>query len=377
MPYFLIPNLYVIADGIAVSVMMSNRRSFIRTVGGGAIIGLAGCAGAGQDGGDGNQTGTTDGTGTPKGNETDGNGDGGGGNGFPSEPLRYIVPYSPGGGVDVYAQAIGPQLGNQLGQDVQIEHISGASGLRGASEAYRADSAHTFAGLNPPAEVIASLVQEPGFDITEMTGIGAYATTAITIVGNPDLGIENYDDLVNRYDEGEFSAMGGLGIGSQQHICANVAKDQHGLNWNNYVPYDGSGPVQEAVISGEVPAGIGTDNAFANPVQSGDLDVVGIMTSAGSGVYPDVDPVTEYGYDNIDFIGQFTRILAGPPDVPDSHQSTLESALQEVMNSDEMQQWSEETGNPIMFEDGETAEELTQSAMEEIPEAVDLDELLG
>lgn len=77
----------------------------------------------------------------------------------------------------------------------------------------------------------------------------------------------------------------------------------------------------------------------------------------------------------MDYLVQLSRGIYAPPETPDEVVEEWEGALETVMNSEEMEEWSEETGNVITYEDGETAEEVVREAYDTIPDVVDLDEV--
>lgn len=325
-----------------------NRRKALTAIGSAAVAGLAGCAG-------------------------NGNGDD-----YPARDIRHIVPYGPGGGVDAYAQGYTPAVSEELGVNIEIDYIEGAAGLRGLGELSGADpDGYTIGMASPPAETLPALLEDPDFDMTELTGIARVGFSSLTGIVNADYGIESYSELVDAYQSGEFTQCAGLGEGGMQHAAALTARDTHGLDFDSYVAYGGTGAVEEAVISDEVPFGFGTDAGFQSAVDAGNAYPVAIASSDPSGVFPDWPTMVDEGFENIDFIGVLNRLWVGPPDMPDDVQQTLESAFEAAYNSDQVQEWSEDTGNAIIFEDGQAVEDAIQNSIEQIPEAVDMDELAG
>lgn len=328
-----------------------NRRKALTMIGGATFTGLAGCLG-----------------GLGGGSEED----------FPTRDIRTIVPYGPGGGVDAYAQGYTPVVSDELGVNIEIDHIEGAAGLRGLGELAGADpNGYTIGQASPPAEILPALLEDPGFDQRELTGIARVGYSSLTGIVNADHGIESYTDLVDAYQSGEFSQCAGLGEGGQQHAAALTARDTHGLDFDSYVAYGGTGQVEEAVVSNEVPFGFGTDAGFRSAVESDSAYPVAILSAEPSGVFPDWPTVTDEGFEDISFIGVLHRMWMAPPDTPDDIQQTLQDAFEAAANSDQIEQWSEDTGNAITFDDGEEAEQMIETMFEEIPANVDMEELGG
>lgn len=302
--------------------------------------------------------------------------DNGGGGDYPSEDIRWIIPFGQGGGTDVYAREMGPHLSEELGVNLAIENISGAASLRGTGEMMQSEpDGYTVAAFNPPSTPVSEMVTPQDYELEEVTGLGVFAATPFVVVANPEHGIEDYEDLIDRYDTGELTIFSGKERGGVDHVMAAVMRNSHGLNWEQYVGYDGSGPAVEATLSGEVPAAVSTDTAALSAVEDGGVDLVTVLAESGSSVFPDEEPMTEQGYDEIDYITELSRGMFAPPDTPDDVVEVWEDALETVMTSDEMEQWSEETGNEVLFAPGEEAEEAVQEAYNQIPDSIDLDEI--
>lgn len=340
----------------------TTRRQFIKYASAASsltITGLAGCVGG--SGGSGGS-----------------NSSGGGGDNFPNQNLRYIIPFSEGGGTDTFARQVIPVMGEELGTNVAIENIPGAASLRGTGELfYAAPDGYTFGGFNPPSTPISAMVNPPNFDMTKLKGVGTYARTPFVIVTNPEHNIENFDDLLSRYESGELQTFSGKQKGGVDHVLALLMKNnqEYSFGWQNYVGYDGSGPAVQAVVSGEVPAAISTDTAAQGAVSDGRADAVTCLSSQGSGVFPDLGNVVNAGYPNIDYIGQLTRGMYVPPETPDGPIQTLTEALETALQSDAVQEWASNTGNIVEYGGPENAENIVQDAFEQIPKQVDIESI--
>lgn len=327
-----------------------NRRKILQYAGATSAIGLSGLAGClGGDDGDGE---------------------------YPSQDIRYIIPFGEGGGTDTYAREMVPLIDDRLDVNIAIENISGAASLRGTGEMMLSEpDGYTLAAFNPPSTPVSEMVNPQNFDLENVTGVCSYASTPFVIVANSEHEIEDYDDLLSRYDSGELETFSGKESGGVDHVMAILMQNLHGLDWDRYVGYDGTGPAVQATISGEVPACIATDTGAEAGVESGDLDIVTGLVSDGTQVFPDVETVTDLGYENIDFISQLKRGIYAPPDAPKDDLQVVADAVEEVLQTDHMQEWSEDTGNIVEFGSGEDAEQAVRDAYEIIPENVDLEEV--
>lgn len=303
-------------------------------------------------------------------------GNGSDGDDYPSGDLTYIVPFSEGGGTDTYARQVIPEMANELGVEIAIENRPGAASLRGTGQLYHSDpNGNTFGGFNPPSTPVSAMVNPPDYDMEELVGVGAYARTPFVIVANPEHEIESMEDLLSRYQDGELSTFGGKERGGVDHVLALLMQgnSDYDFAWNDYVGYDGSGPAVQAVVSGEIPASISTDTAAEGAVSDGRVDTVTCLSSEGTSVFPDLSSVTDEGYENIDFLGQLRRGMFLPPETPDNVVQTLTEALEAALQTDRVQEWSENTGNVIEYGGPEAAEEAVAQAFDQVPENVDLE----
>ncbi|WP_129115289.1 Bug family tripartite tricarboxylate transporter substrate binding protein [Halegenticoccus tardaugens] len=333
------------------------RRTFLKYSSAASVVGITGLAGCTEGGGG-------------------GGGGGSGGNDYPSDDLTYIVPFSEGGGTDTYARQIIPEMGNELGVNIAIENISGAASLRGTGQLFTSKpDGSTFGGFNPPSTPVSAMVNPTDFDLRDLVGVGAYARTPFVVVANPEHEIDSMDDTISRYQSGELTTFAGKERGGVDHVLALSMKNNsdYGLAWENYVGYDGSGPAVQAVVSGEVPVSISTDTAAAAAAEDDRIDVVTCLSSEGTSVFPDLEPVTEQGFPNIDYLGQLRRCMYVPPETPNNVVQTLTGALETALETDRVQNWSENSGNVIEYGPPEAAEKAVAEAFKQVPKNVNLD----
>ena len=350
------------------STSNTKRRRFLQAIGATSAISLAGCS---DDGGDGGGGGGSD----------DGGDGGDGGDGWsPGGTVRYIVPYDEGGGTDTYARGIQEGFQDELGESLQIDNIPGAGGLNGLGELHRTTpDGMTIAGNAGPLEVAPQLLNEPNFDIQDLTGLGVVGQSTWTLVVNEEYEgeVEDFDDVLEKYDSGEWENIGVQSSGSSQDIIVllykHVYDEEVGWDWENRVQYTGTGPVAQAVASGEVPCGIGTDAGTQSVVNTGRIYPVTTFFGPGTGVYPEIDSVTDLGYPEIDFVGGVWRGIYGPPDMDQEIVDFYADVLERTTEHEAVQSWSDETGNPVVFEGPEVAEQNFEDAFAQYEELEILD----
>lgn len=326
----------------------ATRRDYIKYAGAAsaaAMTGLAGCSG----GGDGE---------------------------YPSDDITYIIPFSEGGGTDTYARQFISHMADELDTNIAIENVPGAASLRGTGQLYNADpDGYTIGGFNPPSTPVSAMVNPPDYDLTELEGVGTYARTPFVVVANPEYEMEGFEDMVSRYADGDLEIFSGKERGGVDHVLALLMKgnDSYDIQWDRYVGYDGSGPAVQATISDEVPVAISTDTAAAGAAEDDRIDVLACLSSQGSEVFPDVPSTVDIGYDNIDFLGQLVRGVYAPEGTSEDQIEVLTEALEAALQTDEVQSWSEETGNVVEYGGPESASNAVSDAFDQIPEQVDLE----
>jgi tripartite-type tricarboxylate transporter receptor subunit TctC len=268
-------------------------------------------------------------------------------------------------------------LSDNLGVSIQAENIPEAGSLQGTAEVLRAEpDGYTLLAMNPPSTPINEMVNPQPWDMTKLVGLGKYARSVRVIVSNPDLNFEGIEDIIDSYQSGDISAFGSQPKGSIDHVIARVMKKENGMEYENYVGYEGSGPVAEAVASGEVPVGVGTDAAMLSAVEGGSAEPIVVLHTAGSTVFPDAPTLEEEGISPIDYVGAVTRCFWAPPGASDQIVQKFSNALETtIQNSSELKSWQEETGNTLNYGPPSEANSVLEQSYSQIPNKVDIDSI--
>ncbi|GAB3031494.1 Bug family tripartite tricarboxylate transporter substrate binding protein [Natronobiforma cellulositropha] len=339
----------------------ANRRAFLASVGAVSAFGLAGCTGNGDD---------------DSGGSDDGGNGNGGGDDFPSENIRLVVPFGPGGGTDIYARHFAPETSQYIDTTIAIDNIEGAGGALGLTDAYNSDpDGHTLGFGVPPGTSMLGYVAAPeNFDIEyeNFEPVGIMGLNTNVVMANPDLGID-YQDAVDMYQSGDLTTIGAHQHGQATHVASVVARENHGLAWEEYVSYDGSGDIAQAVASGEIPVGLVSEPAAVPFMEDGSVDIIADVSSYG-GITTELPSVTDYGFDDMDYL-VLSRAWLAPPGTPEEPRQIIAEALEEACNSEATAEWAEDTGNDVTFGGIEECRESWHGALEAIPEAVDIDML--
>ena len=217
---------------------------------------------------------------------------------WPSKPIRYIVPFAPGGTTDILARVVGEKLGAALGQTIVVENKAGQGGSAGAAELARAaPDGYTIGGGTISSHAInATLYARLPYDpVSSFEPITLYATQPNVLLVHPSVTATSVRELVDLLKaHPEKYAFGSAGIGTSQHISGELFKTMAGVRMQ-HVPYRGSGQMIPELLGGTLL--IAVDNiATALPhIKSGKLRALAVTTAQRSGVAPDIPTFAESG----------------------------------------------------------------------------------
>lgn len=216
---------------------------------------------------------------------------------YPSKPVKFIVPYAPGGLPDTVARWVAQRLGERLGQAVVIDNKPGGNGM----VAYQAllqsqpSDGHAFivsdgSMLSITPQVNKAATYQVGKDILPVSLI---ARSPLFLVAHPKVGVNNFKEFVTlvKSKPGEFS-YGSSGIGSTHHLTMEALKSALGLDVR-HIPYRGSGQSTPALIGGQVEFSVAALPSIAGFVQSGQAKLLASNASTRSPQAPDVAAIAE------------------------------------------------------------------------------------
>ena len=213
---------------------------------------------------------------------------------WPTKPVRFIVPYPPGGGTDVIARIVQPRLAEALGQPVVIENRGGAGGALGTAEAAKAapDGYNFLFTLS--SHTINPLLYKLSFDIErDFTPVTLVVSVPQLIAAYPGAHLASMSDVVAmaRSQPGKL-AFASVGNGTPSHIAGELLKLRAGIDIV-HVPYKGGGPAVADTLGGQVPLIMVTMPAAISHVRSGKLIPLAVTTARRNPGAPDIPTVAE------------------------------------------------------------------------------------
>ena len=255
---------------------------------------------------------------------------------FPSQPIRLIAPFPPGGSVDIMARLIAEPLAAQLHGKIVIENRSGASGNIGMEAAARAKpDGYTLVLNTIPLATNAALFDKLSWDpVKDFAAIGMVATAPHVLVVPTKVKASKVEELVKlaRANPGKLT-YASAGVGTTFHLCAEMFKDST-HTFIVHVPYRGGGPALLDTLGGQVDMSFPTLSAALPHVKAGNLRALGVTDTTRSALLPDVPTLREAGLKDFQFT-QWLALLA-PAGTPREVVTRLNTALRNTLQSREL-----------------------------------------
>jgi tripartite-type tricarboxylate transporter receptor subunit TctC len=235
---------------------------------------------------------------------------------YPVRPITLVVPSPPGGGTDTQARILAQKLTEILGQSVVIENRGGASGNIGAQAvAKAAPDGYTLLAMISSHVINPSVLKNVPYDIDrDFTMISRTVTAPGVLVGNPSLPPTNLKGLLAYLKENAGKVgYGSAGVGSLSHLIVERFEQDAGVALL-HVPYRGTQPALNEVLSGEVSLMVPDLTIALGHIRSGYLHAFGVTSEKRSEAAPDVPTLAEAGLPGFNVVQWFG--LAAPAATP-------------------------------------------------------------
>ena len=216
---------------------------------------------------------------------------------FPDKPIRFIVPFPPGGGNDILARAIAPKMGEFLGQPVVIDNRAGAGGNIGTDLAAKSPpDGYTIVIASNQVTINPWLYAKLPFDIEkDFVAVAQAATVPMVLAVHPSVPANTLKEFIAlaKASPGKFN-HGTPGNGTPQHIAFEVFNHAASVQVT-HIAYKGTGPAIADLIGGQVQSAIGTMASLEQHVKAGKLRALGVTTPKRSPAMPNVPTIAEAG----------------------------------------------------------------------------------
>jgi len=207
---------------------------------------------------------------------------------YPSRPLRLLVPFPPGGGVDLLARLLGSRLGEALGQQVVVDNRAGGGGVIATDTAAKApaDGYTMLLGFIGPLAISPTISKLPYDPVRDFTALDPLASSYHIVVINPSLPARSVKEFIAlaKSQPGKLN-YASSGSGTNLHLAGELFKMVVGINIV-HVPYKGAGPAASAVLSGESQLFFGSITSSMPFVRANRLVALAVTSPARSPLAP-------------------------------------------------------------------------------------------
>ncbi|AUA55871.1 Argininosuccinate lyase [Achromobacter spanius] len=283
---------------------------------------------------------------------------------FPDRAITLIVPFAPGGSVDIAARLISEAWGRALGQSVIIENRAGASGNIGMSAVARAQPNGYTLGINTMSLAInPALFKTMPFDTgKDLRSVGTVGTSQHVLTVTNALPVANVSELLAyvRARPANDLSFGSAGTGSTFHMAAELFKSVSKTQIL-HVPYKGGGPAMVDTISGQVQMSFPVLSAAKPQVDGKKLRALGVTGTTRSPLLPDVPTIAESGLPGYEFNTWF--VVSAPAGTPQPVIDTLNAKLAEALQSQELSTRMQKEGFEPLVSSPAKADDMVAAEM--------------
>jgi len=252
---------------------------------------------------------------------------------WPTKPIKWIVPFAPGGTTDILARTIGEKLAVALGQPVIVENRPGAGGGLGADFVAKSppDGYTILGGTISTHAINASLYKELPYDpVKDFVPITLIARVPNMLVVNNDVPARSVAELIAlmKKNPGKYT-FASSGNGTSQHLSGELFKSMAGVDMQ-HIPYKGSPPALQDVMGGSVTMTFDNITTAWPLAKGGKLRALGVTTAKRSPAAPDVPTIAEAGLSGYE-IGSWQGVFA-PAGTPPAIVARLNAEIVKIIN---------------------------------------------
>lgn len=293
---------------------------------------------------------------------------------YEGRSIKWIIPYSPGGGYDEYGRLIAPYLEKYTGARVDIYNLPGAGGLRGANELFgAAKNGLTIGLINGSAMITNELAEMRGADykVSEFEFLGRINSDTRVLVVSLESGYDSFEQI---WSAGSDAKIGATGLGGSTYVDAVIANQAFDMNLNIVHGFDSSSVLRQAMLRGNI---IGSWGSWGSALDAVDDGRHKIVLQSGKARVPDLaDVPTAFemaektanpertrailsAWDALHAVG---RPVAAPPGTDPERLQFLRDAFDKALHDPELIAKATQSGRIIDFASGEETAKLVHDA---------------
>lgn len=264
---------------------------------------------------------------------------------WPARPIRFVVPWPPGGLNDLIARAFNDRVGAALGQTIVNDFKPGAGGRIGVAEVARAAPDGYVIGMGNlgPLTIFPNLYRDMPFDVArDLAPVTMFAASPLVLVVNKDLPAQSVAELIAlaKARPGRLN-YGSVGIGTAQHLIFEMFRQRDGIAME-HVPYRGNTDSLIALLANDIQAMFETLPTILPAIRDGRVRALAVTTPTRVPQLPEVPTLAEAGQPGIE-VSTWYAVIA-PARTPDAVLDRLYAVYTEVAQRPDMQQFLAEQG---------------------------------
>lgn len=261
---------------------------------------------------------------------------------YPNKPIRLVTPFAPGGGSDILARLIGPQIHEAWGQPIIVDNRPGGGGTLGAGMVVNASpDGYTLILVSGSYGSNAALHKLPYDTVTDIQPIILIGETGLVVTMHPTVPVKSIKDFIAdaKANPAKYN-FGSAGTGGLGHLSGELFKLETGVKMT-HVPYKGSGPVMNALLSAEIQTSFSSLVPAIPHIRNGRLRAIGVTPPKRSRSLPDVPSIGETvpGFEVIHWYGMW-----GPKALPQAIVQQWNKEVARILRTEAMQKWFENEG---------------------------------
>ena len=289
---------------------------------------------------------------------------------YPDRTVTIIVPFGAGSGADYVVRLVAEAVTEKAGQPFVVDNRPGASGTRGAAQAYRADpDGYTLVLSSAAMSITDSAYPDLPYESRNFENITVLTQVPLVLAAHVGLGIEDLDSfLTHTADNPGSVSFGSLGVATSHHVTAESFMMATGLEMI-HVPYGGAGEAHSDLVGGHIDVMFDNVASMAPRVESGDVVPLAVTSAERHRLLPDVPTFQESGV--ADFAVVTWMGVAAPPGTPPEILDILNDYFVAALEQSEVQEALNDRGLDVVANSRPEAAEFLTSEIHRWAELID------
>jgi tripartite-type tricarboxylate transporter receptor subunit TctC len=257
---------------------------------------------------------------------------------WPTKQVTLVLPFAPGGAIDIFARAFAQKLTDKLGKPFVVENRPGAGTVLAAGSVARAPAdGHTILVSPSPLAINATLYKKLPYDTAnDFMPVAYVADIPLVLVVHPSLPVKSIPDLIKyaKDNRGELS-YASSGTGTTLHLSGEMLKSMTGIAMT-HVPYKGGPPALNDVVAGHVQLVFADPSSAIQQIKAGRVRPLGITSTVRLPSAPDIPPIAEAGVPGFEAVSW--TVFMVPAKTPDAVANRLHAELTALAATPEMRE---------------------------------------